>query len=351
MIIHKILISIIICNACLSQKTTVSRMYNPNLPIIKENWEGNFVVKGKFSQDSNTVTPPFFNVLKWKLSKNPQAKEKKNDVSLPISNLSYTYKSSEYNKISWLGHASFLIHINGVTIITDPILGNLPFSKRRIDKPYSIDSLTNIDYMLISHDHRDHLDIPSIKALYRNNPNITLLVPLQTSTLVQKKVNKNITIQEAGWYQEYIVPENIRIFFLPSKHWGRRGLFDFNRRLWGSFVIQTETTSILFVGDSAYDTFFKDIYSLFGPIDICILPIGAYAPQSLMSESHITPEEAVTAMNDLQAKYIIPSHYATFDLSDEPLNEPMQRLITALTHQNSLEKLITIQAGEWYTFK
>ncbi|MFW5850928.1 MAG: MBL fold metallo-hydrolase [Bacteroidota bacterium] len=349
--VYKILLFIIMsCNACSSNKSALNRVSNSQLPIVKQGWKGNYKIDNRFSQDSMPASPPFWEVIQWKLSKNPQSHEKKQENhTLHVTGLSQI-QYTQSDGIAWFGHSTCIITIGGVCLITDPVLGNIPFAQRKVGTPCIADSLTNLDYILLSHDHRDHLDKKSIDALCSHNPPIELLAPLNTSSLFTAKKYNNLHIQEAGWYQEYNIDEDIRIFFVPSKHWGRRRLFDFNTRLWGSFVIQGEDITIFFAGDTGYDAFFTEVYDMFGPVDYCILPIGAYAPQNLMSESHMTPEEAVRAMQDLHAQYIVPIHYGTFDLSDEPMGEPIQRLKSSLQKDSLHTQLIELHIGEWYSF-
>lgn len=145
------------------------------------------------------------------------------------------------------------------------------------------------------------------------------------SKLIQK-INPTIITQEAGWYQQYVIAEDFDIYLLPAHHWHKRGLADKDEVLWGSFLIKTKYKSIYFGGDSGYSKHFKDIYKTFGKIDIAILPIGTYAPRWFMRPSHMNPTEALKAYRDLHATTLIPMHFGTFDLSDEPLGEPEQIL-------------------------
>jgi len=130
-------------------------------------------------------------------------------------------------------------------------------------------------------------------------------------------------VEEAGWYQRYDIG-NLDITFMPSQHWHRRGLFDFNKVLWGGFHLNTHRRSIYFPGDTAYSGLFGEFRELMGDPDICLLPIGAYKPEFIMKESHTSPAEAVQAFNDLGGKTLVPMHYGTYDLSDEPLGEPLR---------------------------
>jgi len=330
------------------RKNTIEYKTNKNLPIVKDGWKGNVVINGEFHNDITQEKPPIWNVIKWKLSRNPQRKEKKSDdfklASFPLKKI-----SKRENKIVWLGHSSFIITINKVTLITDPCFFDLPVAKREIPIPCDINNLNSIDYLLISHDHRDHLDKKSINKLIKNNPKIEVLLPLNASQIFNTfDTNNNvITKQEAGWYQEYKVSSDIRIIFLPARHWGRRSLFDFNKTLWGSFLIISGDTKLFFSGDTAYDdSMFKEIQLEFGNIDICLLPIGAYSPKSIMKSSHTTPEEAFKIFNDLKGELLIPMHYGTYDLSDEPLSEPINRLDKCFKNKNDRKKYKKLAIGE-----
>jgi L-ascorbate metabolism protein UlaG (beta-lactamase superfamily) len=175
------------------------------------------------------------------------------------------------------------------------------------------------DYLLISHGHFDHLDLKTIEKF----DECIALVPLKMGRIIEK-TNKNVKAQEAGWYQQYNIDENFEITFLPSHHWHKRSINDYNKILWGSFLIKTKNKTIYFAGDTGYSNHFKDIQLIFKEIDIAIMPIGAYSPRWFMKSSHINPNEALMAAKDLNANKIIPMHFGTFDLSDEPSGEPEQ---------------------------
>jgi L-ascorbate metabolism protein UlaG (beta-lactamase superfamily) len=325
----------------MSKNGEIKRVYNPDLPIVKDGWEGNLVIDGKFANDTIHRNMGIRDIFKWTFSSNPQRKEKRNDT-FQLQMQDFNPSTMPENSIVWLGNASFLINVNGVRLVADPCFFGLPTGKRKVAMPFSPDSLKSINYLLVSHDHRDHFDKKSVKILVENNPDMEALVPLNGSRLFRDKDLRSVKIQEAGWYQEYRLTESIRIIFLPAKHWGKRGLNDENKTLWGSFLIISNNTKIFFSGDTAYDKdLFKEIRNLFGDIDICLLSIGAYSPQWFMSVAHVNPEEAVQIFEDLGGKILIPMHYGTFDLSDEPMGEPIVRL-----RQNATEKEIEHQVKE-----
>lgn len=254
-----------------------------------------------------------FKVLKWKM--NIFRRQQKSNYRLKVVENSL---KSDKDMIVWLGHASFFIQIDGIRLLTDPLFYNLPFIKRLAKLPCEIEDFKNIDYILLSHAHRDHLDIKSIKKLIELNPNVKFLTPLGMGKVLKKYTHN---IEEAGWFQKYT--SKIEITFLPTYHWSRRGLNDFNRVLWGSFLIKSKKSSIYFSGDSAYGEHFKEIAKICD-IDIALLSIGAYKPEFIMKHSHLSPTEAIEASNDLKAKTFIPMHYGTYILSDEPLHEPIE---------------------------
>jgi len=299
---------------------------NSSLPTVNSNFKGNIKINGRFeAEEAPAEKPSFLKVLRWQLTPNPQRNEKKKEnFKLPVIP-NKTFMLIEEDIIVWLGHASFFIRINGVPFITDPCLFDLPFIKRQAPLPCHADQLHHIQYMLLSHGHRDHFDANSVKKVISQNPEIELLMPLENSSLLGKQ-KSSVKHQEAGWYQEYALAENVQVIFLPAKHWSRRGLTDYNKTLWGSFLLKWNDKKIYFAGDSGYGSHFQKIRELLGDIDICIMPVGAYKPNFMMKEAHMNPEEAVQAFHDLGGKTFIPMHFGTYDLSDEPLGEPLRIL-------------------------
>jgi len=264
--------------------------------------------------DSSKATN-VLDILKWKLfySSSPK-KEKSNLKVLDNSNL----LSTKEDFICWLSHASFLIQLDQKRFLIDPVFGDIPFYKRYNHFPYKIEALGKIDYLLISHTHYDHFDTPSIKKILIQKPK--LILPLGMQDYIYR-LDREADIITLDWYQSYSIDKNLSIDFVPAKHWGRRGIFDTNKSLWGGFVLQNSKTVIYFAGDSAYDRHFYDIGDRYS-IDYALLPIGAYSPNFFMKHHHLNPQEAYRAFLDLEAKNMIPMHYGTFKLTDESINEP-----------------------------
>ncbi|MEN8120153.1 MAG: MBL fold metallo-hydrolase [Bacteroidota bacterium] len=313
---------------------------NTNLKTIKKDWKGNTFIDGEFANNGTKdpqITP--FDILKWKMSKNPQEKEKKEDKFALDVIKNKAFLNSQDDMIVWLGHATFFIRIGGKTLITDPIFYDMPMIKRMAALPCDVSDLKNIDYILLSHGHRDHFDKKSISALHKNNPNIEALVPLKLNDFFEKE---KIANQQAGWYQKFETDKDIEIYFMPAKHWNRRGIMDFNKTLWGSFVIRAHGKTIYFAGDTAYGEHFSEVSEFFENIDYCLMPVGAYKPAYIMKESHVTPHEALKAFGDLKGKTFIPMHYATYDLADEPLGEPVR----VLKDNNSKRNIKILDIGQ-----
>ncbi|MBB6612234.1 MBL fold metallo-hydrolase [Pontibacter sp. Tf4] len=304
----------------------IRHINNPKLETIKPGYKGNKLIGDRFANGDEPYEPDFSNVLRWKLSGNPQKAEKKADQYVPhvIHNTDFLHTTDDV--IVWLGHASFFVRLQGVTFLIDPVLYDLPMLPRKVGLPCAPEDLKNIDFLLLSHAHRDHLDLKSIRAICKNNPELKALVPLRAGSLI-RNASKHLPYQEAGWYQRYdLVPGHLELYFAPASHWYRRGLFDMNKVLWGSFVIRTKEQTIYFAGDTGLNGHFEDIAEVFGPMDVCMMPVGAYKPSFMMQKSHLNPHEAVKAYNQLRGGTFIPMHYGTFDLSDEPASEPVRLL-------------------------
>ena len=297
---------------------------NKSLMTIKKGYPGNKLINNRFVNEEGGFKFSSLKVIKWKLSKNPQKKERDNDRFRLEVIKNKDFIETREDLIVWLGQASFFMRIGGTTILTDPCLTHPPFVKRHPELPCEIEDFKNIDYLLISHNHFDHLDGAALKRL--NLENTEALVPLCVGKAVQS-YNKSVYVQEAGWYQKYNTVDDIEIYLMPAKHFSKRSFFDQNKTLWGSFIIKTKNKCIYFPGDIAYSSDnFNEIHNYFPDIDICLMPIDSYAPRYINKDFHVTVSEGVNAFNILKGKYYIPMHYGTFDATDEPMGEPLKIL-------------------------
>jgi len=296
---------------------------NPDLKTVRPNWKGNPMnPQGRFLNENLEPLPGFGDLLKWQREPNPQKAEKKTDTFRLKVTKNSDFLNNNEDCVVWLGHATFFIRLNGVRILTDPVLESpSALMKRFSELPVAVSELKDMDYIIVSHDHRDHCDEKSLKTLAPQNPNATYLTGLGLDTLLNN-FTQSPHIQAAGWYQTYQTDTSkIEIIYLPARHWGRRYLNDTNKNLWGAYLIRANGKSIYFGSDSGYSTHYQDFAKYFGGVDVALLGVGAYKPEWFMSASHAGPKDAVRAAHEMKAKRMVPMHYGTFDLSDEPLGD------------------------------
>lgn len=257
-------------------------------------------------------------------------------------------KSSENVRLTFINHASFLIQLPNLNILTDPIWSEraspVTFAgpKRVRSAGLTIKNLPKIDVILVSHNHYDHLNIETLLQIQKRDQT-KVYVPLGDAGWLKEK---GVDTTELDWWQ-MIEISNIKIHFTPATHWSARGLTDKNESLWGSYFIQSPKYSIYFAGDTGMGPHFKMINERFGAVDLALLPIGAYEPRDFMKNYHTNPAEAVEAMQILQAKYAIGMHFGTFQLSDESYQQPVIDLTEAIKRANiDQTKFITLEVGE-----
>ncbi|MFD2786012.1 MBL fold metallo-hydrolase [Hymenobacter rubripertinctus] len=321
---------------------------NPQLSTIKPTYPGNKMLGREYCNGEQLYEPEFGTLLKWQLSKNPQKEEKKADTWVPEVVDCTAFLQSREDGLVWLGHSSFVLRVAGVTIITDPLLFSSLGLRRRHALPCRPEDLTGINVLLLSHGHRDHLDEQSIKLLARQNPAMRAFGPLGLVKLLRGIVPK-LPVQEAGWWQQFDLSAlgetpPFELFELPASHWYRRGLLDLNEVLWGSLLLRLpDGRTLYFAGDTNMNDHFEEIERQFGPLDIVLMPIGAYKPAYMMAGSHTNPHESAKAANQLRAGHLVPMHHGTFDLSDEPASEP-QRLIQEIAASGMLRPELHVPA-------
>jgi L-ascorbate metabolism protein UlaG (beta-lactamase superfamily) len=303
----------------------------PQLITIKphEDWKGNPLdEKGRFVNLYHPFESSFGDLLKWQTSKNPQKSEKKAETRRLTVDFDSTLFLGNEDYIMWLGHATYLMRLNGIVILTDPLLIDNAFLKRESPLPFPLEIIPKLDFILLSHNHRDHCDKNSLKHLSETNPSLQILTGLGLESVIENWTNGH-TIQEAGWYQQYsLLDSGLTITYVPSRHWSRRWLNDDNKSLWGGFYIQNGDQSIYFMRDSGKGQHFDDIKNTLGTPDYCLMGVGAYKPEWFMHQAHISPKDAIEAFNTLEGKFFIPMHYGTFNLSDEPRMEPWDVLVS-----------------------
>jgi L-ascorbate metabolism protein UlaG (beta-lactamase superfamily) len=303
---------------------------NPHLSTVLPGWNGQPLdAAGRYRNLYGSSERGFADVWRWQTGPKPQKAEKKADRwRLDVRpDLSFFERPADEDRLTWLGHCTFLIRLGGKTILTDPVLDHLGPVRRRCALPFPAERLTGLDYILVSHNHRDHADRSTLLRLHRQNPHATVLTGLRTGHRLLGHWLPGLKYQEAGWWQRYDTgPTGLEIVYLPAQHWARRGLFDLNDMLWGSYLLRGHGKTLFFGADSGYAAHFRDIAAAFPGIDHCLLGIGAYAPRWFMQPSHTDPADAVQACHDLGARHLVPMHYGAYDLSDEPFGEPLRRI-------------------------
>jgi N-acyl-phosphatidylethanolamine-hydrolysing phospholipase D len=234
--------------------------------------------------------------------------------------------------VTWVGHATLLVQMDHVSFLTDPIWSETasPVSflgpRRFVAPGLALDDLPPIDFVVVSHNHYDHLDLPSLVELAERDPETRFFVPLANAELLRE--NGITNVEELDW-GETRRHGDVVVHCLPSQHWSQRGVGDQRRSLWSSWAVTGPQRRFYFAGDTGYFEGFARIGAAHGPFDLAAVPIGAYEPAAMMKASHLDPEEAVQATLDLGARQALAIHYGTFDLSDEPLAEPPRRFRAA----------------------
>ena len=257
--------------------------------------------------------------------------------------------------VTFVNHASFIVQYKGLNIITDPIFSERasPVSwvgPKRVRRPgVDLDKLPQVHYVIVSHNHYDHLDIPSLQDL-NNKFHPKFLVPLGNAELLKNNNIENVI--ELDWGQSFILQGHGEIQLVPCQHWSARSLFDRFKTLWGTYFIKIDKKKIVFVGDAGYSEDFKNLYKKIGSVDLSILPIGAYEPRWFMKPFHMNPEEAVQAHLDLHARFSLGSHFGTFQLTNEGIDEPAKDLMDSLKkHSLSKETFLILEPGQTMKFK
>ena len=284
-------------------------------------------------------THGFLDFLKWSLierRRNPRRPDP-DPRTFPQAVPGYVYPRAapEVFTVSWVGHTSFLLQLGGLNILLDPVWGDraspLRFAgpRRRVPPAIVFDELPPVDVVCLSHDHYDHLDTPTIKRLTTRYPAIQWYAPLGVGEYLGK--HGALSVVERDWWQTSSLGE-VAFTSVPAQHFSGRSLGNRNQTLWCGWVIRSASHSVFFAGDTALHPDFDVIARKCGPFDVAILPIGAYEPRWFMGSVHMNPEDSVSAFGQLHANQsartlrFLASHWGTFKLTDEPLDEPPQRV-------------------------
>jgi L-ascorbate metabolism protein UlaG (beta-lactamase superfamily) len=236
-------------------------------------------------------------------------------------------------RVTFVNHATVLVQMDGVNILTDPIWSERcsPVSfagPRRVHPPgLRFEQLPPIDVVLVSHNHYDHLDLPTLERLAaEHRPRI--FVPVGNRVILDRAKIRNV--EELDWWQSIEVRDGIRVAAVPTQHFSGRGLFDRDRALWAGFVVTGPAGAMYFAGDTGFGPHFGQIRARYGPPRLAMLPIGAYRPEWFMSRVHMSPEEALRAHQILGAEASVAIHFGTFRLADDGQDEAPARIEAAL---------------------
>ncbi len=296
-----------------------------------------------------TVEKSFGDLLRWQWQRRSAGLPKPPQHATPVvtPDLEFLTQNSSTGaamqpSASWIGHSTVLMQADGMNVLTDPV-----FSRRasplsfagplRAQAPgIALAELPDIDVVVISHNHYDHLDQASVVALATRNSNTIFLVPLGVKTWFERRGIKSVV--ELDWWQSHRV-QQVEFTFTPTQHWSARSFYDRNRSLWGAWAALGPSLHWYFGGDSGYSADFADTRRFFenrqqassgGGFDLALLAIGAYQPRWFMREQHVEPSESVRMHFDLGAKKSLAIHWGTFTLTDESLDEPPIALAAAL---------------------
>lgn len=316
--------------------------------------------KGGFRNLAPHEQHGFFDFLRWRFGGGP-----KDDPAVPLDRLpefvppvtrpdlnSINHAPEDAIQVTWIGHATFLIQVSGLNILTDPMFSERasPFSfsgpKRLAPPGIAMKDLPKIDAVIISHNHYDHLDSDSVKAL-GNAPRY--FVPLGFTPWLRKRGITNV--QELDWWASAELG-GLRFHAVPAQHFSSRTLFDRNEMLWSGWVIETLAGKVYFSGCTGYAPLFQEIGKRLGPMRLSFIPVGGYSPRWFMRAMHADPPEAVKIHRDVRSEQSVGTHWATFKLTDEHLSEPPLYLEKAL-HEAGIsgEQFIVMKIGETRVFR
>ena len=281
---------------------------------------------GRFVNQDGSGPPSFASVFRWAVLDRLAGRRRTSPAHAPVpriepdlARLSVPPPPGAPARLTWLGHACFLVQLDGLSLLVDPALLGAIFGgiRRNVPPGIPVEKLPRIDAALVTHAHYDHLDLPTLVRI-----RAPVVAGLGTSRTL---LPAGLPVTELGWWSSTRVG-GVELTFVPAQHWSRRGPFDMNAALWGGFVIKGSSAAVYHSGDTAVFDGFREIGAAFPGLDAALLPIGAYDPAWFMERQHLNPEQAVRAFQDLGARALLGMHWGTFKLTDEPLDEPPQRL-------------------------
>jgi L-ascorbate metabolism protein UlaG (beta-lactamase superfamily) len=252
--------------------------------------------------------------------------------------------------VTFIGHASFLLQVGGLNFLIDPVFADWLVLIHRLRRPgVQIENLPPIDAVLLTHAHMDHLNLPSLRKIIRHTRRLRGKAPVAIVPDGVEDLVNNLgfaDVRRMRWWESVNVGE-VEITMTPAQHWGARMMRDTHRGF-GGYVLRHDDQSVYHSGDSGYFGGFKEIGERLAP-QVALLPIGAYRPDGFR-RVHTSPDDAIQAFLDLGAQEMVPMHYGTFRLSEEPMEEPLQRLMQAATHAGVRDRVAALGEGETRIF-
>lgn len=325
--------------------------YHISAPAYKGPESGHFNGK-RFLNPDKIRGRGLFDMIKWSITGNRGEWIRLAEHEVDFGSPGHRY--GDDIAITFVNHSTFLIEMEGLNLLTDPVWSRRvsPYSwvgpKRMRPPGIRFENLPPIDLVLISHNHYDHLDMETVQRLQQEHDPL-FVTPLGVDLLLHR--NGITKTADLDWWENHTINEVLNISSVPAQHFSGRGVFDRDKTLWCGYVVESvEGATLYFAGDTAYGSFFTDIGEAFD-IDLSLIPIGAYKPRWFMQPIHTDPEEAVHIHRDVQSTRSIGSHFGTFPLADEAMDEPAEDLVAALEEQQvSGESFFIIPEGKTRTF-
>jgi len=301
--------------------------------------------EGRFYNPWGPFEARTWGALRWYLSRNAYDKSATPQLRVVPNDGSGFATEETSTSVTWVGHATFAVHDDADVFLTDPHFGPRALIPRRQVPPgVPIESIPEDAFAVISHNHYDHLDEWSVEHLPQS---MAWFVPLGLGDWFRERGRERV--EELDWWESRR-HGRWTVTCLPSQHWSRRVGQGANRVLWCSWLLDSGERRYYFAGDSGYFGGFAEFGRRFAPIDVAMLPIGAYEPRWFMQYQHMDPAEAWRAFQDLGARWMLPMHWGTFDLTDEPLDLPPDELLRAVAEARGDASRIRILAvgEEWH---
>lgn len=282
---------------------------------------------GRLFHNAQPFDKGALDLLRFALTREPG--EWRRDLDLPPGPKPLPWAGQGALRVTVVNHASVLIQFDGQNLLTDPIWSERasPLSwagpRRYVPPGLRFEDLPRIDAVLISHNHYDHLDLPTLQRLRAAHDPLFIVGLGEAETL---RAAGLVRIVELDWWQSHRLANGRKVWGTPSVHWTGRGLGDRNRSLWLSYLVETAGGPVYFAGDTGYGPQFRQVAERFGPMRLALLPIGAYKPRWLTAYQHLDPAEALRAAADLQAASALAIHFGTFELADDGQQEAPETL-------------------------